>query len=238
MIKKLIFFVIQFHLILAHTPLVLITNLYNEKNPQRITEYITCLEKNIEHTLIDHIHVIYDTNGPENGQILQFLQENEISITYNKGRPTYGFCFDLANELYPECIILLTNADIYFNITLEKLIDYDLTNKFLALTRWNVTQSGQLAIHKWGKIPATGSQDVWIFKTPLKKFKKEDIVMGLRHCDIKIAYQGRAAGLKVFNPCLDIQCCHLHLSKIRNYQMKKLEPGVPVIYSLPWCHLQ
>ena len=220
---------------------VLITNVYNETNPERLSEYITCLQNNLEHELIEEIHVIYDVSAdPEkNSPMAKFLHDNDITISYKKGRPTYGFCFEIANTLYPGRTIILANADIYFNNTLHKLHNYDLANKFLALTRWNVTRDGNLKIYKWfnDTTPATGSQDAWIFKAPLKKFK-DDIVMGLKHCDIRIIYHARSPGLHISNPCLDVQCCHLHLSNIRHYPMVKLPRKIPRILSLPWCHLK
>jgi len=46
---------------LKKSPFILITTLYNETNHERVKEYITCLEKNLRHPLIDKIHVLYDT---------------------------------------------------------------------------------------------------------------------------------------------------------------------------------
>src|SRR6185312_9253148 len=115
--------------------------------------------------------------------------------------------------------------DIYFNETLDLLRDYDLENKFLALTRWDVQKDGSLKpfIKSTGE-SFDGSQDVWIFKTPIKRFNNARMQLGTTWCDGKIAYQAKKEGLIVLNPCKSIQCCHLHLSNVRNYKVTK-KPG-------------
>lgn len=201
---------------------ILITNLYNEKDDKRIKEYIECLERNLAHPDIHTIHIIYDTSkdAPEDTQniLLNYLKTKKVPLTYIDKRPTYNFCFSIANSLYQDKKIILSNADIYFNQTLHVLVNYDLTNKFLAITRWNVRKDGTLAPHAWPKGNwRTISQDVWIFNSPLRAFENGDIAMGTLHCDGQIAYQASKAHLKLINPCQTIQCCHLHLSEIRDY---------------------
>jgi hypothetical protein len=223
----------------------LMTVLYNEKNEARIAEYITCLEKNMANDRIDQIHVIYDSSK-DTGKttILDYLKEKNIPITCVKGRPTYALCFALANYQYPNKRIILANADIFFNETLHLLDDYDLTDTFLALTRWNITKSGALQLFKqykpcghFSKTGSESSQDVWIFSTPIRDFRKNSVKLGLMGCDTTIAYYARESGLRVLNPCLSIQCCHLHLSKIRNYNPASApyakDPKLPV----PWVTL-
>src|SRR3990170_7825794 len=215
-----------FSLQLKAETFTLITILYNEKNPDRVAEYLTCLEHNLNHELIDTIHVIYDTSADnQNNRLLNSLKSKKVTISYIDSRPTYGYCFELANMLYPNSKIILSNADIYFNETLNLLRDYDLTGTFLALTRWNITKNGTLEIFKQyplGKFDqdwSESSQDVWIFKTPLHIPKAHQIQLGLMNCDSRIAYEAHKSGLRVINPCLTIQCCHLHLTNIRNYNV-------------------
>lgn len=220
----------------------LITTLYNETNKDRIREYITCMEYNLNHKYIESIHVLYDTsknnlNDHEN-HILNYIKSKNIAITYIHGRPTYGMCFDLANRNYPNNRIILCNADIYFNDTLKQLQSYDLTNKFIALTRWNVQEDESIKPHTYTNgADAEYSQDVWIFKTPLKTFYEDTIQLGLPSCDGRIAYEARQSGLEVINPCLTIQCCHLHLSDIRNYVSGGIFEWNKMV-SLSWTELK
>ncbi len=216
----------------------LITFLYNETDEDRIAEYITCLKKNLQHALIDKIHVIYDTSKDDGeNRILTYMRSQDIDIEYINGRPTYEYCFKVANCLYPNSLVILSNADIYFNDSLNLFELYDFSNKFLALTRWNVLSDNTIAIYTWpGGKKAEYSQDAWIFKTPLRKIENGGIFLGEPGCDGKIAKQVFLSGLKVLNPCLSIQCCHFHLSAIRHYEkgcylMSELMP-------VPWNFLK
>lgn len=220
-------------------PFVLMTMLYNEKNSRRIQEYITCLERNIKHELIGQIHIFYDkTNDDRKNKLLTHLQKLGVTITYLNSRVTYGDCFALANTLYPNKKIIIANADIYFNNTLYKLVDYDLTGKFLALTRWDEEKHGVLTPYRrYYGINTPDSQDVWIFQSPIRRFQDDDIALGWPLCDGRIAYQANASGFRVLNPCMTIQCCHLHYSRIRNYNKLNAlaalagTPSMPVRWS-------
>ncbi len=208
----------------------LLTTLYNEKNEKRFLEFVTCIENNLKNTSIDTIHVIYDTSKDDskNSMLLNYLKSKKIRLSYISDRASYGDFFKIANKKYPNCRVIVSNADIFFNETLSLLEACDLSNKFIALTRWNVQADGSLT----ECAPNGGSQDVWIFQTPLPKFENDTIKIGLLGCENVIAYQAQKSGLTLFNPSFSIQCCHLHLSKIRNYpgnrpykNMKKI--GVP-----------
>jgi hypothetical protein len=201
---------------------ILITVLYNETNTNRITEYLTCLEKDLHHPLIEHVHIVYDTSKDTRSkkhQILNYLQDKGCTISYVDKRPTYGYCFALANTLYSNRRIILSNADIFFNETLAALETYDLKNKFLALTRWEVRKDGEIV--PFNVSYRLISQDTWIFETPLISFEHDSIFIGTNECDSFIAHQAQKAGLTVMNPCLTIQCCHLHLSGVRNYEFHR-----------------
>ncbi len=223
---------------------VLITVLYNETHEQRLKEFITCFEHNKKHPAISHMHVLYDTTKDTNGPtaLLDYLKKQPCTITYISGRPTFGQCFELANKTYPDTTILLSNADIYFNDTLNALNGYDVTNKFLALTRWNVLENSSLELFKQYKSDGSFddaasflSQDVWIFKTPIRQFANPHFRLGTWACDGYIAYQAYLSGLEVLNPCLTIQCCHLHLSQVRHWIPQSI-PGAKALI-VPWCRL-
>lgn len=226
---------------------VLMIPLYNETDNIRTKEYITCIEKNLKHPSINHIHVIFDeSNWVSDSIILNYLKSLPITITYDKKRATYGDFFAIANKYYDNCAIILSNADIYFDDSLAMLEYYDLSNKFLALTRWEKqpNNSEKIYLSRWDNkkklfVPlqsgGCGSQDVWIFKTPLRTLKIDTIAMGTPFCDGTIAYQAKDAGLDVFNPCYTIKCFHMHSSNIRHWQW--LQPVIPTI-RLPFTHLK
>lgn len=210
----------------AERRFALITSLYNERHTQRMNEYKKCIEKNLKHPLIDVIHVVYDTNNDdkdiEKNELHNFLVSKNIPITYCTGRPTYQFCFQIAQESYTDYTIIVSNADIYFNETLKHLRDYDLTGKFLALTRWDERSDNKLVPYRRiGRRDTIDSQDAWIFELPLPEFEKTDIHMGVPRCDNEIAYQAKKTGLQVINPCKTIQCIHVHRSQVRHYGRRR-----------------
>lgn len=225
----------------------LMTMLYNEKNGARCKEYITCIEKNLHNSSIKHIHVFFDTTtGTANSFLLEYLKKKPVSLTFIKGRATFGDFFSFSNASYDRSPIIIANADIYFDETLKLLEAYDLSNKFIAITRWDILKDGseQLYMSKWDKnkkqfVPinrdAYNSQDVWIYKTPLKKFKIEKFPLGTQWCDPYIAYQAKQAGLVVLNPCYTIKCHHLHVTGIRHWHWAR--PIYPHV-GLPFTSLQ
>jgi len=219
---------------------ILMTVLYNEGHKQRMQEYRDCFERNAAHPLIKHIHVVYDTSKDDGtNEMLEFLKAKNCTISYISGRPTFGYCFELANKQYLGDRIIMSNGDIYFNHTLSALNGYDLHNQFLVLTRWNVQDDGTLELFKQFKtdgsldtIASELSMDAWIFKTPLKPFINPEFQLGTWACDGYIAYQAWISGLEVRNPCLSIQCCHVHHSKVR-YWIPQSIPGAKAL-QVPW----
>ena len=170
--------------------LKLITVLYNETHPQRLDEYKTCIEHNLAHPSIDAIHVVYDTDKDDGiNELHEFLKNHKVTISYICGRPSFVHCFTLANEMFPNSKVILSNADIYFNDTLTRLECYNLVGKFLAITRKELASNGSLYYMRgraW-RGQQERSQDVWIFRTPIPIFKRDDIKLGTMHCDGEIA---------------------------------------------------
>jgi hypothetical protein len=222
---------------------VLVTVLYNEAHAQRRDEYIACFAKNCEHPFIDKIHVVYDTSKDDDQNILlEYLKKQPCVISYVHGRPSFQDCFTLVNACYPSSIVVLSNADIYFNHTLELLAGYNFDNKFFAITRWDEQEDGSLLLFRQYKADGSFdefaselSQDVWIFKAPIKDFIRADFKLGTWACDGYIACQAWLSGLEVINPCLSIQCCHVHRSKVRHWIPQSI-PGVKAL-RIPWQHI-
>jgi hypothetical protein len=210
---------------------VLVTSLYNETNSDRLNEYIVCLERNLNHPAIDEIHVFYDTSkdGDEN-YLLSFLENNNVKISYISCRPTFNLIFSSCNDLYANRKIITSNADIYFDETLNSLLAFDLENKFLSLTRWDVTGDGGLtpAYYWLENTSQPYGSDTWIFMSPIKNIDTIGLGLGTWGCDGGIIYQAAKGGLSVLNPCKDIRCCHLHNSQVRHYPINY--PSYPMAY--------
>jgi hypothetical protein len=120
------------------------------------------------------------------------------------GRPTYGDFFRHANQHFAGQIVILANADIRFNETLLALRSLDWENRFLALTR-----SDFLGTH------GEGSSDVWMFRSPLPLFG-QNVTFGTVYCDQVVSFLAGKQGLRVDNPCLSVECEHVHHSEVRN----------------------
>jgi len=198
----------------------LIVHLFNEKNAARCEEYIECLKINLAHPLIDKIHVVYEYSNEEQEQksiILNFLKTVDIPISYMPSHTSFNACLSIANELYPNKATIIANGDIYFDETLNILENYDLEDKFLAPTRWDILPDGTRQIYhfKTGQINFL-SQDCWMFKSPFPMPRKT-ILLGKMRCENII--MGHAFDMKyeVQNPSLTIKCWHLHKVQIRHY---------------------
>jgi hypothetical protein len=221
--KACLLFIILFSQIIisAHNKFSLITTLYNETHEERINEFITCIDINLANDCIDEIHIIYDISKDDSeNKLLALLQKRPVHIHTFSGRPSYGFCFNFAKDKCKNTRIIIANGDIYFNNTLHSLDSYDLHMKFLALTRWNVSDKGACSLHR-----DEGSQDAWIFQSPLPQFINDSMQMGIAGCDNAIAYRAAQAGLMVLNPCHSIQSFHLGSSNIRTWKPNITVPG-------------
>lgn len=214
---------------------ILITFLYNEKDLTRIAEYKECLETNLKNEAIEKIHVIYDTSDlalldkksevltkqelkNANLKLLCYLLEQDISLSYyNYGRPTFKYCLELANTFYPNKKIILTNADIYFDKTLEIVSTISLNERILTLTRWNLDQKRLPRLQRTQK-GDNFSADAWIFETPMRNIECGTLQIGTLHCEGQFALHAYNAGLSIYNPSLSIKCYHLHLSNIRHWK--------------------
>lgn len=208
----------------------LITSLYHELHEARQNEYLACLERNLKHPMIEHIHIFYDVSldsiKPEQNVLLKTILVLPVSISFIYGRPSFSQCFSLANNQYVGKKIIIANADIYFNETLNKLDYIPLEETFITLTRWNVSKSGKPILFQNKR-----SQDTWIFQSPIRPFKNDSYKLGTLGCDSYIAYQAQEAGMNVINPARTIQTCHIHKSGVRHYPSGFLpDPaiGVPI----------
>jgi hypothetical protein len=211
-------FVISFHRsCCAAEKYVLLTSLYHEQKEGRIEEYKKCLLKNLEHPLIEKIIVFFDTKGAAiNCALLDFIKNLPITIEYLEGRPTFKLIFNYADYFYHGRRILVSNADIYFNDTLQLLNQVDFDNLFVALTRWDEDVFGRLKPFHGNR-----SQDVWIYRAPFRSSSFPLFELGTWQCDGKMAKCAFSNGYKVINPLYQVQACHVHNSSVRNYTVPK-----------------
>jgi FkbM family methyltransferase len=211
--------------------MILITSTYLETNPSRQDEYLRCLQRNLENEYLDEIHLFLEDQSCTEEWITKspLFASSKLHLIPWKGRSRYSDLIDYANLHLPNgAKAIISNADIYFDQTLMLLEDYDLTAKLLCLSRWNVEADGSSTFFEH-----PGSQDAWIFQTPLRKLFC-DFPMGVPGCDNRLAWEAEQAGLTISNPSRSIHIHHLHLSQVHHYTERQRITGptraVPAIF--------
>lgn len=198
----------------------LILQYYHCPDQGRQEEIDTCLKHNLDNELISRVHLltekIFDFKA--------FAHCERITQRVIGQRLTFEHAFRYANESDPENrrIWLLANADIWFDGSLSCLDGSVLDGALFALTRHEVQQNGTVKM----MIPAFahGSQDAWIFKTPIPLGRIfSSFFLGIPGCDNRIAHEFIRAGYKVINPSIKILIYHLDLIRNQNiYERDKV----------------
>lgn len=132
---------------IKHTPIandsetnniILYTTLYNELNKERFDELKYCLDTNLQNKNISEI-VVFTENSPST----MGKYSDKIKVVPTPTRPTYHDMLKHANQHNPGHVIIIANSDIYFDTTLNKIKEQNMTDKFFSLTRWCVHANGQ-----------------------------------------------------------------------------------------------
>ena len=206
--------------------MILITTFYVPNNQVREKEIIKCLQKNCENPYIQKIYLLNDTlyNLPINTQ-----QSKKVEQVIINTDPHYKLRFDDAVNFINSCddclgkICVLSNSDIYFDETLDKIDNTTISNNVYALLRYDESknQNGDgepIELYKKEGNPRSDSQDCWIFKSPLKVDTKFlNFEFGTLGCDNVFANIIYNSGIYISNPCLDIRSIHVHCSNFRTY---------------------
>lgn len=192
--------------------MILLTTYYLDDLADRQRELDVCLTRNLSNPLLESIILFVDGTCGITHQKLHHIAIGD--------RLTYQVAFEYANSHLVDQICILANSDIFFDESLARVAEADLTDKFYAITRYNVKPDNSLVLND-----SNACQDVWIFKSPLKAFAST-FGLGMPGCDNRIAFEAISAGLKVLNPCFTIRCHHLHNTNKRNYvQNQPVIPG-------------
>lgn len=196
----------------------LIVQYYKCDNEARQEEINICLSKNISNEFISSIHLLTE----QLIDISIFSQNEKIKQTVIGERLTFEIAFQHANQKHENQIWILSNADIYFDESLNHLKDAKLDGAVFALTRHDIQKDGTFKIVH----PAFshGCQDAWIFKTPItldKIFAK--FYLGIPGGDNRIAHEFIKAGYKVINPSYKIIIYHLDLIRKSNIFERNIE---------------
>lgn len=201
----------------------LIIEYFKSSDYQRHSEYLTCIHENLENEFIDKIYVFISDDSKLN------FTSKKIKIIQRDSRPTYKDLFDFCNEKLKDQICIIANADIILDETISILKETDLTNIFVALTRWEVFhEDGEWCIAPFNN---SSSQDVWAFQSPIQTTDDMNFVLGKPGCDNKIA-KLMSEKYDVRNPGNQIVTCHFHMSGHRTYNHQDRIPG-PYLCLIP-----
>jgi hypothetical protein len=178
----------------------LYTTFYPENNPDRLQELLTCLELNLSNNAIQKVTVLN-----EGGDLFR-INNQKLTVLNIPTRPTYQDFFDYINKnSNKDTINIIANTDIYFDENIGVLHHLDLSNKCLALSRWDTTETEKPLLYNHND-----SQDVWIFKGQPKQGLSVDFPLGVPRCDNRLLHELHAAEYKVMNPAFSIKAFHLH----------------------------
>ena len=193
--------------------MILVTSYYITKSPERQEELKECLIRNNDNKYIEKIYLL-------NNDIheLDFIRNknkiNQIIVDSNKSN--FKDSIDFINKYLENETIILANSDIYFNDTLEKINNIDLSKKVLCLLRYNKLENDEIDIFRHFGEPRTDSQDSWIFNSPLNvDLDKIDFNFGIPGCDNIFASELYNSNYELSNPSYDIISIHLHNSNER-----------------------
>ena len=194
---------------------------HESKDLRRRGEFLVCLNENLKNEHIKRVHVFVE-HGSELNIISVKLFVNEV-----KERPTFKTVFDYCNEHLAGQTCIIACADIILGDDI-KLLNTNIDNTFVALTRWNIKYDGNKYSEEFYNNAA--SQDVWAFKAPIKVNDEMNFNFGACWgCDNKIAYLVGKEGYKVKNPSLQIKTKHLHTNDYRSVMPQDKKLGGPYL---------
>lgn len=206
--------------------MILLIEYYKSDNPVRDSEYLYCIEQNINNKFIEKIIVFISDVAILN------ISHSKLETINMTERPTYQYLFEYANENFPNKTIIISNTDIFFDETLDIIKKYDMTNMFLALTRWDYVPTGRENQFTLKFFNVDMSQDSWIFKTPIKMKEVVNFTCGVLGCDNRIARIAYDSDYDVRNPALQIKITHIHNSGHRTYRIEDTIKG-KYLYLVP-----
>jgi hypothetical protein len=217
--------------------MILITTYYETENIARNNEIKKCLIKNFENKHIEKIYLLnnkmfdIDFIEDENNKIIQIIISD-----YEDYKLKYNDAIQFINKNLSNNICILSNSDIYFDKTLEKIDNNTISDNLFALLRYDEDIMGQKNIFCRHEIPRGDSQDSWIFKSPLNiNLDKINFSLGTLGCDSMFASILNEEGIHLKNPAFDIITTHVHSSEFRTYNCDDRVHGNYCLVSP--CHL-
>lgn len=216
-------------------PLWFVTQYYRPDKGARRYEIDACLQKNLECGIIDQVVLLNEKPiAPKSPKIL----EKVIGERLTYARVVRWIC----EEAPEDAIVAFANADIFLDEESWRLLwstDLDTQAKFLALLRWDVTDTTAAAV-KAAKLfgPRADSQDTWVVSAKAVKAVAWDwaalkFPFGQGGCDNAITIEMLKKRFVVANPALTLRTYHYHESAVRNYDPRNIVDKPSYLYIQP-----
>lgn len=224
-------------------PLWLVTQYYVPDQSKRRREIQACLKANIDCPLVDRVILLNEKSIPT-----QLDGKGKVTEEVIGKRLTYAdvlrwICENTSDEVESNPIIAFANADIFFEKEgIDLLWSVDMTNKFLALLRWEVEGTDPDSISKATLFgPRADSQDTWIVSAAsvraafkdCKSWTPFEIPFGKAGCDNAITMEMLRMKFHVTNPAVNIRTYHYHKSQVRTYDPKDIVDRPAYLYIEP-----
>ncbi len=198
----------------------LFTQYFRHENNRRYKEIKESFANNYKCNNIDKIVLINEKDYSDEWSNIITDHNRVLQIVTGK-RLTYYDFFKTVCDIAPDnCIVILANADIYFDNTLNDINKLNMSDKMMALLRWDVQQYRDDPPKLFG--PRPDSQDSWIFLSDSIKSRTWDpsnfnYQLGMPGCDNRLLADIIRMKFLIANPALTIKSYHIHTTNIRNY---------------------
>ena len=205
---------------------------YIDQSPERQKEIVECLVRNVSNPLIDKIYLLNEKIYTD--EELGIKSDKIIQKNIHK-RLTYKDLFDSVDKYKIEGYVVLCNADIFFDNTLENLFLTDLSLGKIMLTQLRFEYNAGNSQHKlfgW-RCPQNHnhpehsfniSADAWIFyskfNVPAQLRDRFDFKLGIPHCENHFQYLMYTLRYILIRDPYYVRIFHHHQSGKRNYTDK------------------
>lgn len=194
--------------------LILYTQYYRARTPERQAELDHCLRTNLQHPQLDQAVVLREPDAPE----LPGDARMPVQVIEEAERLTYAAWMRLLQQ-ETEAIGILINSDIALGQGWEQLQQVlNTPESVLALSRYNPSANG--GAPRLNKFPHW-TQDTWALRSdaPITDslLYASGFPIGYPGCDNRIAYVLWSHGLAVKNPCYALETLHHQADELRHY---------------------
>ena len=184
----------------------------------RRNEINTCLKNNVTNPYISYIYLMNERKytdeelGVTSDKIIQVLTPRSMK---------YSDVFNYCDVFKINGYIIIANADIFFNATVQNIFKSDVHIEPIMMTQLRYEYSPSPLKIKLYVNNIGGSQDVWIyhsnFNYMLANNPAFDFMLGMPGCDNHITYLFKLLNFTLINDPAAIMCLHYHSSNIRSY---------------------